>query len=267
VLLAQLVASALIVFLPAVDTRAGRGFLSLLLAYMGVVFVLRREEELGGLTRMVFPGGRTGGDEARPKVLDTSVIIDGRIADVCAAGFLEGLLLVPPYVLHELQQIADSGDAIKRNRGRRGLDVLQRIQRLPNVRTELHDLDFPAIREVDRRLIETARAVGGHIVTNDYNLNKVAELHGVRVLNVNELASALRPVVLPGELLQVHVLREGKEPGQGVAYLDDGTMVVVEQGKKHIGQTVGVTVTTVLQTAAGRMIFTRLGDEEGGGRR
>jgi uncharacterized protein YacL len=266
VLLAQLVASALIVFLPAIDSRAGRGFLSLLLAYIGVVFVLRREEELGGLTRMMFPG------PARPreqgyKVLDTSVIIDGRIADVAAVGFLEGTLLVPPYVLRELQQIADSADPLKRNRGRRGLDVLQRLQRLPGLRTELHDLDFPHIREVDRRLIETARAVSGAIVTNDYNLNKVAELHGVPVLNLNELAGALRPVVLPGEVLRVHVLREGKEAGQGVAYLDDGTMVVVEQGRRHIGQSVAVMVNTVLQTAAGRMIFTRLAEDDGGPRR
>jgi uncharacterized protein YacL len=265
VLLAQLVASALIIFLPGAGTAGGRGFLSLLLAYMGVVFVLRREEELGGITRIVFPGATAG--NARYKVLDTSVIIDGRIADVCEAGFLEGTLLVPQYVLRELQQIADSSDPLKRNRGRRGLDVLQRLQRLPEIRTELHDLDFPQIREVDQRLIETARAVGGVIVTNDYNLNKVAELHGVRVLNVNELAGALRPVVLPGEMLHVHVLREGKEAGQGVAYLDDGTMVVIEQGRRHIGQTVNVMVNTVLQTAAGRMIFTRLAEEETAGRR
>jgi uncharacterized protein YacL len=265
VLLAQIVASSLIVFLPGAGTAGGRGFLSLLLAYMGVVFVLRREEELGGITRIVFPSTTAG--NARYKVLDTSVIIDGRIVDVCEAGFLEGTLLVPQYVLRELQQIADSSDPLKRNRGRRGLDVLQRLQRLPDIRTELHDLDFPQIREVDQRLIETARAVGGVIVTNDYNLNKVAELHGVRVLNVNELAGALRPVVLPGEMLHVHVLREGKEAGQGVAYLDDGTMVVVEQGRRHIGQTVNVTVNTVLQTAAGRMIFTRLAEEEAAGRR
>jgi len=266
VLLAQLVASALIVFVPAVGTAAGRGFLSLLLAYMGVVFVLRREEELGGLTRMVFPHA----DSGRPagyKVLDTSVIIDGRIADVCQAGFLEGTLLIPQYVLRELQQIADSGDPLKRNRGRRGLDVLQRLRRMPGVQTELHDLDFPEIREVDRRLIETARAVDGVIVTNDYNLNKVAELNGVRVLNVNELAGALRPVVLPGEVLHVHVLREGKEPGQGVAYLEDGTMVVIDQGRRSIGQSISVTVNTVLQTSAGRMIFTRLAEEEAPGRR
>jgi uncharacterized protein YacL len=266
VLLAQLVASALIVFLPAVGSSAGRGFLSLLLAYMGVVFALRREEDLGGLTRLMFPGVAPG-PEAGYKILDTSVIIDGRIADVVAAGFLEGTLLVPQYVLRELQQIADSADFLKRNRGRRGLDVLQKLQRLPGVRTELHDLDFPDIREVDRRLIETARAVSGSIVTNDYNLNKVAELNGIRVLNLHELTSALRPVVLPGETLHVHVLREGKEAGQGVAYLEDGTMVVVEQGRRLIGQTVGVTVNTVLQTSAGRMVFTRLADEDAAPRR
>jgi uncharacterized protein YacL len=266
VLLAQLVASALIVVVPAIDSRAGRGFLSLLLAYIGVVFTLRREEELGGLTRIVFPGVPAV-DPGDRKVLDTSVIIDGRIADVAAAGFLDGTLLVPPYVLRELQQIADSPDPLKRNRGRRGLDVLQRLQQLPGVRTELHDLDFPHHREVDQRLIETARAVGGVIVTTDYNLHKVAELHGIRVLNVNELAGALRPAVLPGEILQVHVLREGKEPGQGVAYLDDGTMVVIEQGRRHIGHRVGVTVSSVLQTAAGRMVFTRLADDDGSGRR
>jgi uncharacterized protein YacL len=170
-------------------------------------------------------------------------------------------------VLRELHQIADSSDALKRNRGRRGLDVLQKLQRMPRARVELHDLDFPHIREVDRRLIETARAVSGIIVTNDYNLNKVAELHGVRVLNVNELANALRPVVLPGELLAVHVLREGKEAGQGVGYLEDGTMVVIDQGKKFLGQTVNVAVTSVLQTAAGRMIFSRLAEDDGTARR
>jgi uncharacterized protein YacL len=259
-LLAQVVGPALVVVLPEVDTTAGRGFLSLLLAYIGVVFALRREEELSGLTRRVFPSAAPP-RERQYKVLDTSVIIDGRIADVCESGFLEGTLLIPQYVLRELHQIADSSDALKRNRGRRGLDVLQRLQRMPDARVELHDLDFPHIREVDRRLIETARAVSGMIVTNDYNLNKVAELHGVRVLNLNELANALRPVVLPGELLSVHVLREGKEAGQGVGYLEDGTMVVIDQGKKFLGQTVTVAVTSVLQTAAGRMIFTRPADD------
>jgi uncharacterized protein YacL len=266
VLLAQLVAAALIVFVEPIGSPAGRGFLALLLAYLGVVFAIRREEELGGVTRRVFPG-IAHARERSYKVLDTSVIIDGRIADVCQAGFLEGTLLVPQYVLRELQQVADSSDPLKRNRGRRGLDVLQRLKGLSNIRTELSDLDFPQIREVDRRLIETARTVSGAVVTTDYNLNKVAEIHGVPVLNVNELANALRPVFLPGEVLQVHVLREGKEAAQGVAYLDDGTMVVIDQGRRHIGQTVAVTVTTVLQTAAGRMIFSRLADESQGARR
>jgi uncharacterized protein YacL len=265
-LLAQLVAASLVVVLPAVDTTAGRGFLVLLLAYLGIVFALRREEELSGLTRAVFPSTPAPRAESY-KVLDTSVIIDGRVADVAEAGFLEGTLLIPQYVLRELHQIADSSDALKRNRGRRGLDVLQKLQRMPRARVELHELDFPHIREVDRRLIETARAVSGIIVTNDYNLNKVAELHGVRVLNVNELANALRPVVLPGELLAVHVLREGKEAGQGVGYLEDGTMVVIDQGKKFLGQTVNVAVTSVLQTAAGRMIFSRLAEDDGTARR
>ncbi len=265
-LLAQLVAAALIVFVPAIGTPAGRGFLALLLGYLGVVFALRREEELAGLTRLIFPRSTPARAQSY-KVLDTSVIIDGRVADVCETGFLEGIVLIPQYVLRELHQIADSSDPLKRNRGRRGLDVLQKLQRMPHVTVELHDLDFPHIREVDRRLIETARAVGGLIVTNDYNLNKVAELHGVRVLNVNELANALRPVVLPGELLGVHVLREGKEAGQGVGYLEDGTMVVIEQGKKCLGQTVTVAVTSVLQTAAGRMIFTRLAEDDGSPRR
>ena len=224
VLLAQLVASALIVFVPAAGSSAGRGFLSLLLAYMGVVFVLRREEELGGITRIVFPRRRRPATRATRCWTRASSSTAGSPTSA-RRGSSEGTLLIPQYVLRELQQIADSSDPLKRNRGRRGLDVLQRLQRLPGVRTELHDLDFPHIREVDARLIETARAVGGVIVTNDYNLNKVAELHGVRVLNVNELAGALRPVVLPGEMLHVHVLREGKEAGQGVGVprrRDDG---------------------------------------------
>jgi uncharacterized protein YacL len=165
-------------------------------------------------------------------------------------------------VLHELQQIADSSDPLRRNRGKRGFDVLQRLQRSAKVKVEITDADFPQVRDVDRKLIELGRALGGKIFTNDYNLNRMAELSGVPVLNVNELASALKPVALVGEGMHVHVLREGKEAGQGVAYLDDGTMVVVEQGKKYLGQTVDVTVTSVLQTTAGRMIFTRLREDE-----
>jgi uncharacterized protein YacL len=189
------------------------------------------------------------------KILDTSVIIDGRISDICETGFLEGTLVVPQFVLRELQQVADSSDSLKRNRGRRGLDILQKVQKMANVHVQIVEKDFPAIREVDLKLIELARRMNGKIVTNDFNLNKVAQLRGVQVLNINELANSLKPVVLPGELMRVFVLKEGKEPGQGVGYLDDGTMVVVDQGKRAIGRTIEVTVTSVLQTTAGKMIF------------
>jgi uncharacterized protein YacL len=191
------------------------------------------------------------------KVLDTSVIIDGRIADICETGFLEGTLVVPQFVLRELQQVADSSDSLKRNRGRRGLDILQKVQKMGSVQVQIVETDFPEIREVDLKLIELARRMGGKIVTNDFNLNKVAQLRGVAVLNINELANSLKPVVLPGEVLRVFVLKEGKESGQGVAYLDDGTMVVVDQGKRALGRTIEVTVTSVLQTTAGKMIFCR----------
>src|SRR6266478_6119651 len=201
-------------------------------------------------------------DEA-VKALDTSVIIDGRVVDLCEVGFLEGTLVVPQFVLRELQQIADSPDSLKRNRGKRGFDVLQRLQRVPGTKVRIEDQDFPHVREVDRKLIELGKVMGAKVVTNDYNLNKVAELSGVSVLNVNELANALKPVVLPGEVVHVQVVKEGKEVGQGVAYLDDGTMVVVDHGKRLIGQQVSATVTSVLQTTAGRMIFARLKEEEG----
>ena len=197
------------------------------------------------------------------KILDTSVIIDGRVVDLCEVGFLDGTLIVPQFVLRELQQIADSPDALKRNRGKRGFDVLQRLQRVPGTKVRIEDQDFPHVREVDRKLIELGKVMGAKVVTNDYNLNKVAELSGVSVLNVNELANALKPVVLPGEVVHVQVVKEGKEVGQGVAYLDDGTMVVVDHGKRLIGQQVSATVTSVLQTTAGRMIFARLKEEEG----
>jgi uncharacterized protein YacL len=191
------------------------------------------------------------------KVLDTSVIIDGRIADICETGFLEGTLVVPQFVLRELQQVADSSDSLKRNRGRRGLDILQKVQKMSNVQVQIVETDFPEIREVDLKLIELARRMNGKIVTNDFNLNKVAQLRGVAVLNINELANSLKPVVLPGEVLRVFIIKEGKEAGQGVAYLDDGTMVVVDQAKKAMGRTIEVTVTSVLQTTAGKMIFCR----------
>ncbi len=191
------------------------------------------------------------------KILDTSVIIDGRIADICETGFLEGVLVAPQFVLRELQQVADSSDSLKRNRGRRGLDILQKIQKASNVHVQIVETDFPEVREVDMKLIELARRMDGKIVTNDFNLNKVAQLRGVAVLNINELANSLKPVVLPGELMRVFILKEGKEAGQGVGYLDDGTMVVVDQGRKALGKTIEVSVTSVLQTTAGKMIFCR----------
>lgn len=238
----------------------GRGLFALLLAYLGATVALAKRDELEAMSAKLFPRSVAG--RQVDKILDTSVIIDGRIVSVCETGFLEGPLVVPQFVLHELQQIADSSDALRRNRAKRGFDVLQRLQRLSRIAVRIEARDFPGIREVDRKLLELARATGGKVVTNDYTLNKLAEVTGVAVLNVNELAAALRPAVLPGEPMQVQVAKEGKEVGQGVGYLDDGTMVVVDHGKRFIGQTVDVAVTTVLQTAAGRMIFARLKDEE-----
>jgi uncharacterized protein YacL len=184
------------------------------------------------------------------------VIIDGRIADVCETGFVDGTLVIPQFVLKELQLVADSADSLKRNRGRRGLDILQKIQKMSGVEVSISDLDFPDVREVDLKLIELARALQGKIVTNDFNLNKVAQLR-VDVLNVNELANSLKPVVLPGEIMKVFILKEGKEYNQGVAYLDDGTMVVVDNARKMISKTIDIIVTSVLQTTAGKMIFGR----------
>ena len=189
------------------------------------------------------------------KILDTSVIIDGRIADIADTGFLDGVLVVPQFVLHELQMVADSADSMKRNRGRRGLDVLQRIQKMGNLKVQIVLEDFPQVREVDMKLIELAKVYSCKIVTNDFNLNKVAHLRGVEVLNINELANSLKPIVLPGELMRVFILKEGKEYNQGVAYLDDGTMVVVDNARRMISKTIDVSVTSVLQTTAGKMIF------------
>jgi len=195
------------------------------------------------------------------KVLDTSVIIDGRVADICKTGFLEGTLVVPHFVLRELQQIADSADSAKRNRGRRGLDVLEKIKSVPGVTVQIVEKDYPDVKEVDLKLIELAKELAGKIVTNDFNLNKVSTLRGVEVLNINELANALKPVVLPGETMKVFILKEGKEYNQGVAYLDDGTMVVVDNARRMIGKTIATQVTSVLQTTAGKMIFGRFPEE------
>src|SRR4029078_844948 len=190
-------------------------------------------------------------------ILDTSVIIDGRIADICETGFMDGTLVIPQFVLKELQLVADSAACLKRTRGRRGLDILQKIQKMVGIDVMISDIDFPDVREVDLKLIELARSLQAQIVTNDFNLNKLAQLRGVPVLNINELANSLKPVVLPGEFMKVFILKEGKEQGQGVGYLDDGTMVVVDQAKKALGRTIEVSVTSVLQTTAGKMIFCR----------
>lgn len=192
------------------------------------------------------------------RLLDTSVIIDGRIADICDTGFVDGELIVPRFVLNELQFIADSSDSMKRSRGRRGLDVLNRMQKSSALHIEIVEQDFPKIKGVDSKLVALAQKLNAKLMTNDYNLNKVAELQGVRVLNINELANAMKPVVLPGEQMVVKVIREGKEQGQGVGYLDDGTMIIVDGGQKMINLNVEVVVTSVLQTTAGRMIFTEL---------
>ena len=228
------------------------------LGYMGLVIGATKGEWFE--PARIIAAFRDSSREQHYKILDTSVIIDGRIADICETGFLDGTLVAPQFVLRELQQVADSSDALKRNRGRRGLDVLQKIQKMSNVSVQIVETDFPDIREVDLKLIELARRMSGKIVTNDFNLNKVAQLRGVPVLNINELANSLKPVVLPGETMKVFVIKEGKEAGQGVAYLDDGTMVVVDQAKKALGKTIEVSVTSVLQTTAGKMIFCRWPD-------
>ncbi|HXG68345.1 MAG TPA: TRAM domain-containing protein [Blastocatellia bacterium] len=231
--------------------------LTLFMGYVGLIVGAVKGDyldltALGGIFIEKGPG------KSSPLILDTSVIIDGRVADITETGFLAGTLVIPQFVLRELQQIADSADSIKRNRGRRGLDILQRIQKKKGgYEVIISEADFPDVREVDHKLIELARQLDGKIVTNDFNLNKVAQLRGVSVLNINELANALKPVVLPGETMRVFVLKEGKEYNQGVAYLDDGTMVVVDNARRMIGKNVDVSVTSVLQTTAGKMIFGR----------
>jgi uncharacterized protein YacL len=237
-------------------------FVLIVLPYLGLVLGGKHGEWLEPARLMTL--FRAAGPQRRYKILDTSVIIDGRIADVCETGFVDGTLVIPQFVLKELQLVADSADSMKRNRGRRGLDILQKIQKMSGVEVIVSDIDFPEVREVDLKLIELARTLPGKIVTNDFNLNKVAQLRGVDVLNVNELANSLKPVVLPGEIMKVFILKEGKEYNQGVAYLDDGTMVVVDNARKMIGKTIDISVTSVLQTTAGKMIFGKF-DERGGG--
>jgi uncharacterized protein YacL len=223
----------------------------LLGAYLGLLVGVSKSGLIGP-TLISHP---TSKNVSHPKVLDTSVLIDGRIADIAESGFLDGPLLVPEFVLHELQMVADSSDSAKRNRGRRGLDVVQRLQAIPSLGIEVSSVDFPNVREVDLKLIEYGKHHAAKIVTNDFNLNKLAHVQGVQVLNINELANALKPIVLPGEIMRVFISKEGKEYNQGVAYLDDGTMVVVDNARRLISKTVDITVTSVLQTTAGKMIF------------
>lgn len=233
--------------------------------YIGLRLATRSKDEFNMKIKEVaaFEGFRAKKEEALrtdggiPKVLDTSVIIDGRIADITAIGFLEGPLVIPVFVLEELQHIADSSDGLKRNRGRRGLDILKKMQEKQEPEVIISEKTYDDISEVDSKLLQLTKELGGKIVTNDYNLNKVANLQGLNVLNINELANAVKPVVLPGEEMHVEIVKEGKEQGQGLAYLDDGTMIVVESGKDYIGHAVDVIVTSVLQTSAGKMIFAR----------
>jgi len=235
--------------------------LTLVFGYLGFQVGFKKRDELLNL----FSGRKKKGGEEETesnslstwKILDTSVIIDGRIADICQTGFLEGTIIIPQFVLEELQHIADSSDVLKRNRGRRGLDILNRIQKELAIKVDIYEGDFEEIQEVDSKLVKLAKLTGGIVVTNDFNLNKVCELQGVSVLNINDLANAVKPVVLPGEELSIQVIKDGKEHNQGIAYLDDGTMIVVEEGRDYIGKRIDVLVTSVLQTSAGRMIFAK----------
>ncbi|MFY9214035.1 MAG: PIN/TRAM domain-containing protein [Tissierellaceae bacterium] len=234
-----------------------------LFAYLGIRLSTKKRDDIANVVGDVTSFRRVSKDKIKnnykscPKILDTSVIIDGRIADICKTGFIEGPLVIPEFVLEELQHIADSSDALKRNRGRRGLDILNKIQKELDIDIIIHEKKFEDIQEVDSKLLKLTQLMKGKIITNDYNLNKVAEVQGIDVLNINELANALKPVVLPGEEMVVQVVRDGKESGQGLAYLDDGTMIVIESGRKFIGDTIDVVVTSVLQTSAGKMIFAK----------
>jgi len=268
-LIAGLVAAGLLVFL--VTSIVGRGTAlsivasgsGLALGYLGLAIAYKRRDEFS----LVAPSGISYGmrsGNSGTKIVDTNVIIDGRILDICKTGFIEGTLVIPRFVLKELQYIADSSDVLRRNRGRRGLDILHAMQKSPDIEVLISEEDFPNVKEVDAKLIELGKSLNAKVITNDFNLNQVAELQAVSVLNINELANAVKPVILPGETMNVRVVKEGKEYGQGVAYLDDGTMVVVDNGRSLMGQSVDVVVTSILQTAAGRMIFTKRKEEANG---
>lgn len=236
-----------------------RVVLTLVFCYLGMIMAMRGRDEFN----IIVPYVKFSRQDQKNEMilLDTSVIIDGRIADICKTGFLDGKFIVPRFVLKELQQIADSSDSLKRERGRRGLDILGKLQKSSNIDIKIHNDDFADIKEVDLKLVKLAKVLGAKIFTNDYNLNKVSEIQGIKVLNINELSNALRPVVLPGEMLETRLIKEGKEYNQGVGYLEDGTMIVVDNGRRLIGQNVNVVVGSVLQTAAGRMIFGKLLDD------
>lgn len=236
--------------------------LILIFSYLGMVIAMRGKDEFN----LIIPYVKFVRQDKKDDIilLDTSVIIDGRIADIFQTHFIEGRIVLPRFVLKELQQIADSQDSLKRNRGRRGLDILNKIQKDASLDVKIQEDDFPEIKEVDAKLVKLAKLIGAKVLTNDFNLNKVAELQGVTVLNINELANALRSVVLPGETMEVRITKEGKEYNQGIAYLDDGTMIVVDSSRHLIGQLIKVTVTSVLQTSAGRMIFARLDEPQRG---
>jgi uncharacterized protein YacL len=262
-ILSDLVQSAieptLVLFLREEVRKAISGLVMIFICYICVSTLLQTKDDF----RFIIPYMEFSKEVkgARPLVLDTSVIIDGRIADVAETRIIDQPLVVPRFVLQELQGIADSSDKLRRNRGRRGLDILNRLQKSAGIEVKIHDAEIPelaGIREVDQRLVVLAKSLGGKVVTNDYNLNKIARLQGVEVINLNDLANAMKPIVLPGEGLTLKLIKRGEEPGQGVGYLDDGTMVVTEQGAYHLGETVRITVTSVLQTSAGRMIFGRL---------
>ncbi len=234
------------------------------IGYLGLSIGMKKGDEFDGSFFKNLNGAspaETGAKKESELIIDTSVIIDGRVAEVCETGFLSGEIIVPQFVLQELQYIADSPDPVKRARGKRGLDVLKTIQSSKKVEVSITERDFPDIKEVDSKLVALAKVIGGKVLTNDANLNKVAELHGVTVLNINKLATAMKPVVLPGEVMHILVLKEGKEHGQGVGYLEDGTMVVIDNAREHLGKSVDVSITSVLQTTGGRMIFSKVKED------
>jgi len=248
--------------LNTVQSAVFRALLYHVIGFAMMLFFVINNEDIAIIDKIV-PEKLEEGKESgiAYKILDTSVIIDGRIADICDTGFIEGILVIPNFVLNELQMIADSADSIKRNRGRRGLDILNKMQKDQSIMVKISDIDFPEISEVDAKLVKLAKVMKAMVITNDFNLNKVAEFHGVRVLNINQLSNALKPIVLPGEEMKVSLIKEGKDHNQAIGYLDDGTMVVVENGRRRLNSDVDVTVTSVLQTTAGRMIFARLRDD------